>query len=48
MGLLFYRFGILPCVRVRCGLYPHVECVSLCELVVRCACVLGKIHHSLS
>ena len=23
MGLLFYSFGFLPYVRVRCGLYPH-------------------------
>ena len=23
MGLLIYSFGLLPCVRVRCGLYPH-------------------------
>ena len=23
MGLLFYSFGLLPCVRVRCGLYSH-------------------------
>ena len=23
MGLQFYSFGLLPCVRVRCGLYPH-------------------------
>ena len=23
MGLLTYSFGLLPCVRVRCGLYPH-------------------------
>ena len=23
MGLLFYSFGLLPCVRVPCGLYPH-------------------------
>ena len=23
MGLLFYSFDLLPCVRVRCRLYPH-------------------------
>ena len=23
MGLLFYSFSLLPCVRVRCGPYPH-------------------------
>ena len=31
MGLLFYSFGFLPCVRVSCGLYPHglINIVSL-------------------
>ena len=47
MGLLFYSLGFLPCVRVRCGLYPHVECGVLsprvrvhCRLYthVECAC----------
>ena len=23
IGLLIYSFGLLPCVRVCCGLYPH-------------------------
>ena len=29
MGLLFYCFGLLPCVRVRCGLYPYALTVLL-------------------
>ena len=29
MGLLLYAFGFLPCVRVRCGLYPHGRTVVL-------------------
>ena len=37
MGLLFYFFGFLPCVRVRCRLCPHMECgVSSPRVRVHC------------
>ena len=43
MGLLTYSFGLLPCVRVRCGLYPHgltdllfLVCSHVREFVADC------------
>ena len=43
MGLQFYSFDLLPCVRVRCGLYPHGFTVLLflvCSPCVRVRCRL--------
>ena len=36
MGLLFYSFGFLPCLRVHCRLYPHEECGILSSCVRVC------------
>ena len=52
MGLLFYSFGLLPCVRVHCGLYPHgftvflfLVCSHVLESVADCIHV-GLLFYS--
>ena len=43
MGLLFCSFGFLPCVRVRCGLYPHGLTVLLFSFSPLCESPLRTV-----
>ena len=43
MGLLFYSFGLLPSVRVRCGLYPHGFTVLLFWFAPMCESSLWTV-----
>ena len=43
MGLLFHSFGLLPCVRVRCGLYPHGLTVLLFLFAPMCESPLRTV-----
>ena len=49
MGLLLYSFGFLPCVRDRCGLYPHAwaYCFALFVFSLVLESVADCIHMGL-